>query len=500
MDKIRVLQLGEENWIETYPVPEFMKWVYREKMEASLGETYDLVFLDRNLRPEEVEPLFWAVRAHCLFVTDRVVLSETTAYLVKSRKGRVIPCDSIVPFLAQDARNFYSGKRTRDKIYLKEIGIAQGFDGAVCWNGSCEVELEGNFGENYQQVVFWRNHMPIRSQRSVDVWLEYEKDPQVSVQLLVKQYARDDEGDLQQQWVIDERQMQEVICLQNTLSSGVLFFSLVASGSGRLQIRNLHCRNSRRGFGHFLPGGERFATTNREEVFCYFDPGDLKPPLNVFFSDSEDGEGFGGYQQMRKLGCPFLLISESRLGSGAGYLGSKEFEELIVAAIRKYMLELGFTSQELVFSGMSLGAFGAMYYGCEFMPHGIVAGKPLANLGDVAVNERLKHPGGFPISLEILKLHTNGLDLDAAASLNQRFWKRFEECYWGETQFILSYMLEDDYDARAYEGVLEHLNSYGARVSGKGIHGRHQDNTKEVLKWFDNQYQKLLERDYGRSR
>ena len=146
------------------------------------------------------------------------------------------------------------------------------------------------------------------------------------MQLQVKQFAKDDAGELQQQWVIDESQMQDVICLQNTLSSGVLFFSLMASGSGKLRIRNLHCRNSRQGFGHFLPGGERFVTAKREEIFCYFDPGDLKPPLNVFFADVKDGEGFGGYQLMRGLGCPFLLISESRLGSGAGYLGSEGVE------------------------------------------------------------------------------------------------------------------------------------------------------------------------------
>ena len=61
-------------------------------------------------------------------------------------------------------------------------------------------------------------------------------------------------------------------------------------------------------------------------------------------------------------------------------------------------------------------------------------------------------------------------------------------------------MLEDDFDPHAYKGLLEHLDSDGARVFGKGIHGRHQDNEKEVMSWFENQYWKLLERDYGRSK
>ena len=500
MDRIRVLQLGEENWIETHPIPEFLNWIYQEDISGLQGETYDLVFLDRNLKPEEVEPLFWAVRAYCLFVTDRVICTEETMRMMKRRKGSVIPYDGVETFLWQNGKNFFSGKRNREKPLLKEIGIAQGFDGSVRWNGVYDVELEGGFGENYKQVVFWRNHVPIQSNRSVDLWLEYEKDPQVSIQLQVKQFAKGEEGELQQQWILEEGQMQDILCLEDTLSSGVLFFSLMASGNGKLRIRQLHCRNSRQGFGHFLPGGERFATARREEIFCYFDPGDLKPPLNVFFSDRKKEEGFEEHRLMRKLGCPFLLITETRLGSGVGYLGSKEYEALITTAIQKYVKELGFTSKDLVFSGISMGAFGAMYYGSRFSPHAIVAGKPLANLGDVAMNERLKRPDGFPMSLELLKLHTGGLDETGAKALNQRFWNRFEEGDWSDTQFVIAYMLEDDFDPYAYKGLLEHLDSDGASVFGKGIHGRHQDNAKEVMSWFENQYWKLLERDYGRSK
>ena len=203
MDRIRVLQLGEENWIETHQIPDFIDLVYRESIADSLGETYDLVFLNRNLEPEEVAPLYWAVRAYCLFVTDRVICTEETMHMMKRRKGRVIPCDGVETFFRQNAKNFFSGKRDREKQYLKEIGIAQGFDGSVRWNGVYDVELEGAFGENYQQVVYWRKHVPIQSNRSVDLWLEYEKDPQVSIQLQVKQFAKGEEGELQQQWILE---------------------------------------------------------------------------------------------------------------------------------------------------------------------------------------------------------------------------------------------------------------------------------------------------------
>ena len=99
MDRIRVLQLGEENWIETHPIPEFLNWIYQEDISGLQGETYDLVFLDRNLKPEEVEPLFWAVRAYCLFVTDRVICTEETMRMMKRRKGSVIPYDGDILFV-----------------------------------------------------------------------------------------------------------------------------------------------------------------------------------------------------------------------------------------------------------------------------------------------------------------------------------------------------------------------------------------------------------------
>ena len=56
-----------------------------------------------------------------------------------------------------------------------------------------------------------------------------------------------------------------------------------------------HSRSSRRGYGFFIPGGEIYKTSSGEEVFCYFEPGDMKPPLNVYFAGYKKREGFEGY-------------------------------------------------------------------------------------------------------------------------------------------------------------------------------------------------------------
>ena len=56
----------------------------------------------------------------------------------------------------------------------------------------------------------------------------------------------------------------------------------------------------------------------------------------------------------------------------------------------------------MILSGISMGAYGALYYGCDIKPHAMILGKPLVNIGNVALNEKYLRPGGFPTSLDVL--------------------------------------------------------------------------------------------------
>ena len=159
----------------------------------------------------------------------------------------------------------------------------------------------------------------------------------------------------------------------------------------------------------FIPGGEKHITSAREEVFSYFDPGDMRPPLTVYFSGYKTQEGFEGYYMMRKMGCPFLLIAEARLEGGGFYMGSEEYENLLLEVIERSRKELGFTRHQVLLAGMSMGSFGALYYGCDIRPHAILLGKPLASIGDVASNEKLFRPGVFPTSLDVCGIYAGVL-------------------------------------------------------------------------------------------
>lgn len=153
---------------------------------------------------------------------------------------------------------------------------------------------------------------------------------------------------------------------------------------------------------------------------------------------------------------------------------------------------------ELVLSGASMGTFGSLYYGSKLSPHALLLAKPLANMGNVARNERILRAGGFATSLDILMKNYDNLSDEAIEQLNNRMWDRFDSADWSQTKFIISYLYEDDYDPDGYPSILSHLKSSGVEVYGKGSHGRHTDNSSNVMAWFKSQYNNLLHDDFSR--
>lgn len=503
MEEIRILQLGEEDWNRIYTLPQWVRLDHAEYFgehveKQKADKPYDLFFLDRTPQEAEIEPLFQAIKPYSLFITEKVEAEKETGWLCRCKKAQRIRAAEIQEFLLKETKYYYP-KPYGAKFKLKDVSPAQGFSGKVKWNGNHNVTLEGDFGEEFRQVLYWRYNTFLNPGQVIDFWLEYSKDASVSVALEVTQFA---DGSLSEEiarWTFQEKDLEQIIQLESR-EAGSAFLSLSAKGNGKLKLIALHQRNSRGRHGYFLPGGERYVTSEGEEAFCYFEPGDLKPPLCVYFSGYKTLQGFEGYYMMKGMGCPFLLIAEPRLEGGAFYMGTPEYEKQYVDMIRKYMEELGFTPDQVVLSGLSMGTYGALYYGCDIRPHAIILGKPLASIGTVAANEKYSRPGGFPTSLDVLMFQNGALDENAVQGLNTRFWSKFEMTDWGNTKFIVSYMLEDDYDADAYQMLISHMQSEGGKIYGKGLHGRHNDNTGGIVNWFLDQYGKVLNEDFGRGK
>lgn len=496
LDEIHVLQLGEKDWNGVYDLPEFVSLNYIDCFEQAPPILYDMCFLDRTPLEEEILPLYQTVKAYTLFVTDQVELSGRVEQLCKSKKAQRIAAADIQEFLLKETKYYYP-KPYGEKFRFNHLSISRYFSGSIEWNGNYNVTLTGEFGEKFSQIVFWRNNVPMQKGQVIDLWLEYQRSPGVSVSLTVTQFAGGSVSEILNRWEFDETQLEQVIRIGSERMNSYLFFSLSAKGGGELKVIALHDRNSRGTHGHFLPGGERYVTSEREEIFCYFDPRDLKPPLNVFFGGWEIVENFQGYNLNRKLGCPFLLLEEHRLMGGSFYAGTREYEKLVVAVIKKYMEELGFSSDQVILSGLSMGAFASMYYGCEIKPHALILMKPLAGIGNVAANEKYSRPGGYPTSLDVLRYLGGSLREEDAGRLNDKFWKKFDGADWGKTKFIITYMIEDDFESGVYDAIISHLHSEGVQVYGKGLHGRHGDSQTATANWFSTQFKKLLKEDFS---
>ena len=498
MSKIHILLLGEENWKEMYQIPETVDLEWFDELEEPPKGLMDLVILDRNITLAEDRILKKITRGYCLYATEHVNMDFlSTRQFFEGRMGQYLYSGDVQEFLDHEVRNYYPNPYG-EKFSPNSLTVSPFFAGRISCNGNYDMLLEGDFGESFTQIAYWKHNIPVFEGQAIDLYLEYEKTGSVEIELQILKFVNGSIGDLERVWKFDEDQLQGVVRIDNDGAYGPVSASIHAKGEGTLKIISLHDRHSRRGHGFFLPGGRRLVSSNGEEIFSYFEKGDRKPPFAVYFSGYRSQEGFEGYYMMRGLGCPFLLLTDPRSEGGAFYVGEDDFEEMILQEIRKRTMELGFSKGDVILSGASMGTFGSLYYGSKLKPHALLLAKPLTNMGNVARNERILRAGGFATSLDILMKNYDSLDDDAIEAFNNRLWERFDVADWSRTKFIISYLYEDDYDPDGYRNILEHLKSTGVEVYGKGVHGRHTDNSATVMAWFKSQYRKLLEEDFGR--
>ena len=382
---------------------------------------------------------------------------------------------------------------------------APNYRGSLEFNGFLAVELTGDFGTDYQPVGTYRFGGYIDQGRLLKLWSEYSHSEEVKLRMVVYEAPPGNPYTFSKRLVFTEKDMTEQVPVYDTIPGGSLCITFEAKGQGWLSLGNVHLRWSRYEMGEFLPGGGRLIDHDRTEVNYYFNPGDLKPPLNVYFSGYRTAEGFEAFYMMRSFGAPFLLFADPRIEGTAFYLGSPEFETQIKERILKTLAWLGFDHHQLNTSGLSAGTFGALYYGSQLGAHSIIVGKPLVNLGNVAQCEQSVRYGGFATSLDIINKYTTRKAQLAGRkqmvkTMNERFWSKFDQTDLNQTQLMLTYMRQDDYDNKAYHDLLVHLAQTGKHpyVIGRGLDGHHNDAGYETAAWLKKQYCTMMELDYDR--
>lgn len=454
---------------------------------------------------DDLKAIFKFVDAYRVVILDSAQFSETeyAKYYFKCKQVRPLHLDAYPDIINWVEDRLYDGQQGT-KLDVSTIEINPRYKGEIKYDGFNNVTLDDDYGDVFKPLVTFKWQMYIDHNRTLQLWPEYVKDDGVELRLIIYEIYPGNDHSVDRRLVFDEEQLKHQILIENTIGGGLLNAVIEVKGKGRLTIGQFHYRWSRLGLGEFFPGGERLVDKNqRQELDFYFNPGDMKPPLNVYFSGWRSAEGFEAFYMMRSFGAPFILIADPRLAGGQFYMSSEYLENLVVEKIQEKLAWLGFTNDQLNLSGISMGTMGALYYGVKMNPHAILIDKPVISLGTVARNEQ-KRFGVFPTSLDVLNANT---PLKKAPinkqieALNKRFWDRFDDNISNDTKLIVGYKEDDDYDLNAIANILQHLSLLKKSniLIKKGFPGHHGDGVDDIS-WFKMQYKELLKIDFGRGK
>ncbi|MGV3043126.1 accessory Sec system protein Asp2 [Staphylococcus rostri] len=385
-----------------------------------------------------------------------------------------------------------------DKISPKFCMLQRPFEGISHYDGNNAFVVSGDFGDTMTPLLTWQRYQHYDKDKVIQVWPEYTLTGDVDVEFvfrLVPMHATDTVDEV---FVKSHAELTTPLEISRRPYEAHIIINMRAKGNGTIRMGAVHKRWSRLDMGQFILGGERYVDADRSEFIHYFHPGDMKPPLNVYFSGYHSAQGFEGYFMMKRMKAPFILIADPRVEGGAFYLGSETYERAIKKVIQDGLDRLGFQPEELILSGMSMGSFGALYYGAQLNPAAIIAGKPLINVGTVAENMPRVRPEDFGTSLDILRKNEGSLTPEAITHLNDKFWQQFNQADFTNTTFAIAYMAHDDYDKHAFDMLLPILSRQQARIMQRSIPGRHNDDTPTIASWFKNFYHMILESQFGR--
>lgn len=506
--KFNVLQIGTHNDSSNFDYDARIKWYFidvsmlvhdmTEQVNLYLKDVkaFDLVLVETEMS-EALEELLLKVMTPYNTIVDHqfwhtcYTLAPYKHFIVKPLAYR--NNDERLDQLKTIA---FSGQYG-DKMIPARAVVNPLYEGNVSYFGNKYVVLEDGMRDDFEQLLTWKFNVYYEKQKLITLWLEYIAQGDITLKMKLRVMDRNTNEILETFEVEGEDLLNPVEIARRDQDANVTV-SLFAKGCGTLKVGALHRRWSRHNFGEFIMGGKRFSDNQRDEFIYYFNPGDMKPPLNVYFSGYRTAEGFEGYFMMKKMGAPFLLIGDPRIEGGAFYLGSEAYEQGITDVIRESLETLGFAPDELILSGLSMGSFGALYYGAKLLPSAVIVGKPLVSIGTVAENIRLLRPEEFGTSLDVLLTNTGDIDCQAIDTLNAKFWNIFETVDISKITFGISYMQDDDYDLYAYDQLLDVLSKRHAKVMGRGIPGRHNDDSLTIANWFLNFYAMILSTKFGR--
>ncbi|MFC4241966.1 accessory Sec system protein Asp2 [Gryllotalpicola reticulitermitis] len=497
---MRVLQIGRDDWSTSSHMPADVDWVFvdvenESGFDAALIGPVAVTIVDAVCDLGKLLAVDTLISPYTLIVARALMTDFDASYeQFFARKVAVYDDAGDRQALIDGLPGKYFERQFGQRLELQKSLFSPFHKSAAWYEGSSYfvTEIDIDSDGDFRQLMMWKENILYENRRPLELWPEYVKDDGCEIELVVQLIQSGTSDVIAYHRRYSEEELAEPIVFAHP-TSGYLSCSIFARGKGQVKVGPIHYRHSRLGAGEFLPGGKRLVDSRREELFYFFHPGDLTPPLNIYFAGYRPAEGFEGYFMMSGLGHPFLLITDPRLEGGRFYLGSDELEGQLRQVIRELIDALGFHEEDVIFSGLSMGSFGALYYGSQFKALAIIAGKPMIDLGYVAARGRLVRPKDFLTIFDIVNFW-NRADAPSVDSFTRGLVERWNgDPGFGDTKILMSYMEQDDYDDRAYYTLLNSQTGKPTTVIARGYQGRHNDDSASIVTWFVNQYRRVID-------
>ncbi|WEV51822.1 accessory Sec system protein Asp2 [Lactobacillus sp. ESL0731] len=455
-------------------------------------------FLDETSPWLKDVKLLMQLPAYRVLYSEGMDLPESILQVLQLRGAFKVKLEDLAPTL----NHYFYDNDVGYRASIDEFEINPELQNQLTYYGDSYLNVAANFDDEWHYLGRLSYSVSVMKRHATTITIEMQTTGTAELKVEIKCF--DSDNNLIDTFTKSGEQLKaDNGTITITGIEGGFFYSIYyyVRGQGEVNVGTLHQRRSRGKYGFLDLGGQRLV--DREalngEIGYLFNPGNMQPPLTVYFAGYHSAETFEARAMLHSKGVPYLLISDLRVEGGTFYIGNQAIENKIMNVIRECLAKLHFTTDDLVLTGISMGTFASLYYGAVLSPGNIVIAKPLINLGTIAENLRINRPNEFHCATDMVLMLEGSDDHTACQKVDDIMWDRIKEGNFSNTDFVLGYMRNDDYDKFAYNELQEFLQKYypDRHVISKGYYGRHNDDSATIAAWFEQQLFHILRSKYG---
>ena len=192
-NKLKILQIGSSDWSKELTIPDNMNWYYffpnsnlaiKKVMEMDKIGKFDAILVDDLRRIPDLFMIESKIIPYTVFYDQEQETQEADIeYFLKRHCAQPTDMSDRADLLRKLSKALFSGQYG-DKMTPLDMVVSPGFRGKICYNGYENLELEGDFGQDFQPVLSWKYNVVANAFNPVELWLEYEKEGNCELRLL----------------------------------------------------------------------------------------------------------------------------------------------------------------------------------------------------------------------------------------------------------------------------------------------------------------------------